>query len=408
LGYVPQDDIVHKELTVERTFDFACKLRLPRDIRNDERARLVEQVMTSLGLDRQANQRVGSLSGGQRKRVSIGVELLTNPGVFFLDEPTSGLDPARSREMMWLLRGLAETGSTVILTTHAPQDIYIFDKVAFLAHGGNLAFFGTPSEALNYFGVDRYDEIYERLEDEKSPVIWVERFRGFEVSNDTATPTTQSNNDAIITNGNASRRIDSSTSLLRQWAVLSHRNFEILKRNPLTLGILFGTPLAVILMFALLFRGGAFNLEDPNPSSALMIIFWLAFGSFFFGLSYGLLEISSEFPIFYRERLVNLKILPYVLSKVTVLLPVLAFVALLMLLILRVSDRLPSLGADAYGQLMVTLLLGEVSALAFGLLTSAAMATPQQATLAMPMICFPQVLFAGVCWRFQLWLRWDK
>src|SRR5262249_38046930 len=159
------------------------------------------------------------------------------------------------------------------------------------------------------------------------------------------------------------------------------RNFEILMRNRLTLAILVGCPLAVIAMFAVLFRPGAFRIDHPNPTSTLMILFWVSFSAFFFGLTYGLLEISTEMPIFRRERLVNLRILPYVLSKVAVLLPVLCTVLAVELVTLRLFDRLPAGGLDVYGPVFVSVLLCGCSAMAMGLLASASVSDPVQATL---------------------------
>jgi hypothetical protein len=181
----------------------------------------------------------------------------------------------------------------------------------------------------------------------------------------------------------------------RQWLLLTRRNFDMLWRSPQTLAILLGSPLMVILMFAMLFKGGAFDLANPSPSATIMILFWVAFGAFFFGLTYGLLQICTEFPIFFRERLVNLRILPYVASKVAVLGPVLIVICILMLGVLRLFDRLPALGLETYGEMSVTLILSAFAALALGLLTSALVSSPEQATIALPMICFPQVLFSG-------------
>ena len=145
----------------------------------------------------------------------------------------------------------------------------------------------------------------------------------------------------------------------------------------------------------MLFKGGAFDPQDPSPSATIMILFWVAFGAFFFGLTYGLLQICTEFPIFFRERLVNLRILPYVGSKVAVLGPVLILICVLMLGVLRAFDRLPPLGIETYAEMTVTLVLSAFAALALGLLTSALVSSPEQATIAMPMLCFPQVLFSG-------------
>jgi hypothetical protein len=271
----------------------------------------------------------------------------------------------------------------VVLTTHAPQDIAFCDRVIFLARGGYLAFHGTPAEALDYFEVEHFDAIYECLERELSPADWSERWEDLRPRLAGEVPLV-----APPVAGTGPGRV-------RQWAVLTERNFEILGRNWLTLAILAGAPVLVIAMMTVLFRPGAFDLADPSPSAAIMILYWVAFGSFFFGLTYGLLQIVTEIHIFQRERLVNLHIAPYVLSKVTVLAPIMVLVNLAMIGVLRATDRLPAEGMDVYGPITVTLLLDGLAAIALGLFASAAVTRPEQATLVLPLLCFPQVLFAG-------------
>ncbi len=159
------------------TLRHAARLRLPPDTSAQELDAAVDKALAELGLSGQADVRVDVLSGGQRKRSSIGVELLTQPRIFFLDEPTSGLDPHTEGEMMALLRQLADGGSTVVLTTHATRNVMLCDKVVFLAAGGHVAFVGTPQRALRYFEADAFDAIYRRLADEASPEEWGARFR---------------------------------------------------------------------------------------------------------------------------------------------------------------------------------------------------------------------------------------
>jgi len=386
LGYVPQDDIIHKDLPLATTLRYAARLRLSPLVTASEKESAVQKALEVLGLEDRSTLPVKKLSGGQRKRASIGVELLTDPQLFFLDEPTSGLDPATSNELMRLMRGLADMGSTVVLTTHLIQDLRLCDKVIFLARDGHLAFCGPPAVALQYFEASSYDEIYEILARDDGPETWSRRFRGSEP------PVVAPHDVAVASQGPVT---NARPGLVGQWLVLTARNFEMLWRSPLTLSILVGSPLLVIAMFAMLFKAGAFNPDSPSPSAAIMIVFWVAFGAFFFGLTYGLLQICTEFPIFFRERLVNLRILPYVASKVVVLSPLLVVVCVLMLGVLRVFDRLPPLGFEASAELTVTLVLSAFAALALGLLTSALVSNTEQAMVAMPMLCFPQCLFAG-------------
>lgn len=388
LGYVPQDDIIHAELTLERTLSYAASLRLPEPA---DRARVdaaVRRAAHQLDLSERANVRVRDLSGGQRKRASIAVELLTDPHVFFLDEPTSGLDPATGAELLRVLRTLSDGGSTVVFTTHAPQDLPYCDRIVVLARNGYLAFAGTLEEAHTYFDVGRVEEIYERLERERSPQDWAKRFDRWRSGREEA---------ALPPSPPPSPPRDSraAAGFARQWSVLSRRTFETLARNPLTLAILLGAPAMVVAMFVVLFRSGAFDFSHPSPSAVTMILFWITFGAFFFGITYGLLQICTERAILRREHLVGQRLSAYLLSKVTVLLPFLLVVDVLMLAVLRAVDRLPAASTATYVSLGVTLVLLAAAALTLGLLTSAAVEDPSQATLALPMLCFPAVLFSG-------------
>ena len=177
--------------------------------------------------------------------------------------------------------------------------------------------------------------------------------------------------------------------------MLTQRTLEILVRNRLTLAILLGSPALVVAMFAVLFRPGAFDVDDPSPSSMVMVGFWVVFAAFFFGLTYGLLQIVTERSILRRERLVGLRPGAYLASKVTILGPFLLLVVAAMLAVLRLFDRLPDRPLATYASIGTGLLLCAIAALGLGLLTSAIVSTAAQATLALPMLCFPAVLFSG-------------
>ena len=154
IGYVPQEDIVHVELTPRQAFRYAARLRLPDATPNDERVTQVDKTLTLLELDQRADVPIHRLSGGQRKRVSVGVELIGRPRLLFLDEPTSGLDPSTEAKLMATLRELAHQGRTVLCTTHIMENVELFDRIAVLAPGGKLAYFGPPEEAQEYFDVE--------------------------------------------------------------------------------------------------------------------------------------------------------------------------------------------------------------------------------------------------------------
>ena len=386
-GYVPQDDIIHLTLPLRRTLGYTAGLRLPAGTTPGQAEQAVTDVLKALELADRADLPVGRLSGGQRKRASIAAELLTRPGVFFLDEPTSGLDPARGAELMRTLRQLASEGTTVVLTTHNPLDAERCDKIAVLAEHGYLAFFGSPEQACAYFGAGSISEIYERLAGPDPAEAWGRRFAEFTHAEARPSPSPPSAEAA-----SASGPLRGVGSV-RQWLLLTRRNAEILARSRLTLAILLGSPVLVLAMFVVLFKPHAFGPGVPSPGATVMILFWVAFGGFFFGLTYGLLQICTEFAVLRRERFVGLRAGPYVLAKVAVLLPLLAAVDAAFLVVLRALGRLP--GAGDYGAVFGILLLSSAAALGLGLLISAAVSEPAQATIAMPMVCFPQVLFVG-------------
>lgn len=386
VGYVPQDDIIHLEMPLRRTLRYAALLRLPAGTPAADAERIVEETLQDLDLADRAEVPVRALSGGQRKRASIAVELLTRPRVFFLDEPTSGLDPSTAADVMRLLHRLSRRGVTVVLTTHEPAGIERCDRVVFLARDGHLAFSGTPAAARRYFAVQNLAEVYERLAAEHTPQIWAQRFaecRAEAQPGSTRIPLPPRQSDV------------KRPGMVRQWWLLTRRNVDVLCRNRLTLAILLGSPVLVTAMMATLFKRGEFDPGSAAGVGPAQIVFWIAFDGFFFGLTYGLLQIVGEMAVFRRERLAGLSVGAYVASKVTALLPVLASVSAVLLVVLRALGRLPAAGWDVYALLFATILIEATSALALGLLASAAVSNAAQAALALPMLCFPQVLFGG-------------
>jgi ABC-type multidrug transport system ATPase subunit len=397
IGFVPQDDIIHRDLPLRRTLRYAAGLRLPAGTDAAGITGTVDQTLHDLDLADRSDVRVGNLSGGQRKRASIAVELLTRPRLLFLDEPTSGLDPSTSEDVLAVLRRLANRGVTVVFTTHNPADIEACDGVVFLARNGHLAFAGTPAGARAYFEVDHLARVYRLLAEEASPREWAALFATARMER---TARTAAGPAAAVSEPAAGRPPDHAPERpgvgpVHQWVLLSRRSVEVMVRNRLTLAVLLGSPALVTTMMAVLFRPGAFAPQGPEALGPAQMVFWIAFAGFFFGLTYGLLQIVGEMAVFRRERFAGLSVGAYVLSKVAVLTPVLAMVAATLLGVLRALDRLPALGWDTYAALFVTLLVESVAALALGLLASAAVADAAQATLALPMLCFPQVLFAG-------------
>lgn len=395
MGYVPQDDIIHRDLTLARTLRYAARLRLPRGTSEESITRAVSDRLEELGLSDRADLTVDKLSGGQRKRASIALELITRPRAFFLDEPTSGLDAATDRSMMELLRHLADDGPTVVLTTHATKNVKLCDKVIVLARDGHLAFFGPPDEALEYFGVDDFDEIYDTLA-ETDPPGWSTRFRASpahdRIQSVLATPAEADDGGRAAHH----RRSGGLRQFLYQIRVLSSRNFRLHVGRAQNIMPLLMQPVVISLLVLALFRA---NLLDPakttSPTGALQFIYIFVFVMFLFGLLFGAQEIVQETAIFRRERTVGVRVLPYVISKTTFLAPLLVLVACIMTVLFRITGRLPDVGTDVYLRLLITLILTDWAGMAMSLLTSAIVRTAQQATdLLTPWIA-PQVLFAG-------------
>ncbi|MEJ2759707.1 MAG: ATP-binding cassette domain-containing protein, partial [Anaerolineales bacterium] len=382
VGYVPQKDIVHAELTPASALDYVAQLRLPPDTTPPERSTLVDEVLTNLDIIERRDVPISKLSGGQLKRVSIGVELLTKPRLFFLDEPTSGLDPGTEYEMMKLLRRLADQGRTVMLVTHATKNVMLCDKVIFLARGGYLAFFGPPEVALEYFNQYRtvreqrekpmeFDDIYIVLNDEKrgTPEEWGQRFRESKVyqsqqSEKTPTPTSQP--PAHL----PQKRKTTKVSSIRQFKILSARNLNILFQDKVSLALM----LAIAPVLGIMDFIWGTDLFDPVNGDATKIItmwFMASLTTVLVGVISSVREIVKENEIYKRERAVNLKIAPYVLSKVWVGFVLALYQAgvLLIFKVLFVRPDLPSAGS--FGALYITFFLSTVCGYFIGLAMSA-------------------------------------
>ncbi len=210
------------------------------------------------------------------------MELLTAPRLFFLDEPTSGLDPVTAAGVVRLLRRLADDGTTVILTTHNVADLDACDRIVFLASDGSLAFTGSADEALGHFGTARLEDVYERLDAQRSaaadPEIGLpEPSAGLGPG---PAPGTGPDRSPRAGPGTGPATARPGPGALRQWALLTRRSADILVRSRLTLAILLGSPAMILLMFVVLFPPDAFSATHPSPNVTLMTMFWIAFAGF--------------------------------------------------------------------------------------------------------------------------------
>ncbi|MEP6718583.1 MAG: FHA domain-containing protein [bacterium] len=407
IGYVPQDDIIHRELTVYSTLYYVARLRLSRDISTKEINQIVGEVMDVTGLSERRDVPISQLSGGQRKRVSIAVELITKPSLIFLDEPTSGLDPATEEKVMKLFRQIAESGRTVILTTHAMENVKLFDKIVLLMRG-KLVFYGKPYEALAHVGADSFKDLYDKLEApinerlartngqmsreqaaEEVAEEWKQRFtRTEQFKSNVADPLNEVSRSPV--QSAPAKRRTTLGDLLRQWGTLSRRYLGVLARDKFNLLILFGqAPIIALLTYLVV---GAKSQRDFPYFILALVALW-------FGTSVASREVIRERAVYNRERMVNLRLLPYIGSKLFVLMLIVSFQCFLLFATLKLLDvttlmKLPGTLAGL-PQLFVMILTGMVG-VALGLFISAVVKTSEMATSLVPLILIPQILFSGL------------
>jgi ABC-type multidrug transport system ATPase subunit/pSer/pThr/pTyr-binding forkhead associated (FHA) protein len=419
IGFVPQRDIIHYELTVYQSLDYAARLRMPNDASKAERHQRIMQVLEDLDLVHRKDSQISKLSGGQIKRVSIGVELLTQPGLFFLDEPTSGLDPGTETSLMHLMRRLADQGRTILVVTHATKNVMLADKVVFLARGGYLAWFGPPEEALKYFDEYRserdrraremeFDQIYSILDDSSkgSAKDWADRYLEHPAYQKyIAKPLQDAEaklSQAVLAEptkkgaGSKSKR-KSRASALHQFVVLSARNLKILTRDRTSLMLMLMAPLiigALDFVIAPLMGRNVFDFFTGDASNGATTLFLLSIYCLLVGGFSQMREFIKESEIYKRERLVNLKIFPYVASKMWVAVLLSFYQAAAFTIIHFLAFDMPG-GALEFGLFYVTLFLATLAGMVSGLLASAVAPNASAAPLLMILLIVPQIVLSG-------------
>lgn len=416
IGFVPQRDIIHMELTVYQALDYAAQLRMPPDMSADERRRRVMEVLEDLDLAHRKDVQISGLSGGQQKRVSIGVELLTKPGLFFLDEPTSGLDPGTETALMQLMRRLADQGRTIVLITHATKNVMLADKVVFLARGGHLAWFGPPDEALAYFDQFRsdrqrrtkeieFDDIYNLLDDPQKgePADWAKRYQQHKAYQENVAQPLQ---ERLAADGQTAaapapaparpaqaRQISS----WRQFKILSARNLRIISRDRASLILMLLTAPLISLLDFILAAGLGRNLfafEDGNLNNVIIsLVVLINNGIMVAGLSQ-MRELVKEREIYRRERLVNLRLLPYIMSKVWLAALLAVYMATAFTISRTVAFVMPG-GAMEVALLFVTLALLLMAGMMLGLFASALAPNASSAPLLLVPLLIPQIVLSG-------------
>lgn len=467
LGYVPQDDIIHGQLTVRGVLTYSAELRLP-DASAEEIKQRVDYVLSEVEMSEHEQKQVSRLSGGQRKRVSIAVELLAEPGLFFLDEPTSGLDPGLEKKLMYTMRRLADEGRTILLVTHATANINQCTQVAFLANG-RLMYFGPPKEALTFFGASDFADIYTRLSqnfsaDRKSlppqlqpyyqqakanhpdsllaSELWGDYFKNSAPYKryvagrirGSGAPAAQAKTQQEESDVRSGQRV----STWQQFRVLTRRYFELVRRDTtrLTILLLVMPIIGLLLLMTLpkepeirenmlieaplqtrvsvieseIALKNNVDIEDEQlagsfevVTSAQRLLFMMALAVSLLGIFAAAYEIINERGIYSRERLVNLKIMPYLFSKIAVLALFALLQCLLLLVVIGFAVTYPSQGVflPSMLEMYITLFLASLAAITLGLLVSAALRSTDTVIYVVLLILFAQILFGGAIFELN-------
>jgi ABC transport system ATP-binding/permease protein len=395
VGIVPQDDLVHAELTVHEALRYAGKLRFPADVTDEELDGAVDRVLRTLDIDDIRHSRIGDvqkrgISGGQRKRVNLGQELLTrSTRVLFLDEPTSGLDPRSAQDIVRLARRLADEGRIVFLVTHdlSPAVIRQIDHLLVLHRGGHVVFFGPPDEGCEFFQAPSPDALFLRLDDH-SPDHWAEAFR-----KSAAWQKYVATREYLVSSGGISRgsgqvQQGAATrprrSMLRDLWTQTSRYARIKWRDSLGAAVLILQPPILALVMLIVF---------PQPTAPC--IFMLALSSLWFGMSSAVRELIADRAIWRRERRVGARLLPYIGAKVAIL----GTVVTVQCAVLTTMLYFPlDLGAHGFSLPLLAAVqaLTGLSGMGLGLLVSAAFSSSEAAVGTLPLVIVPQITFSSI------------
>ncbi|MFK0194331.1 FHA domain-containing protein [Kitasatospora sp. NPDC090308] len=403
IGLVPQDDILHTQLPVRKALAYAAELRFPDDTAPEERAARVEEVIDELGLGRRADQVISSLSGGQRKRVSVALELLTKPSLLFLDEPTSGLDPGMDRSVMQMLRGLADDGRTVIVVTHSVLSLDLCDRLLLLAPGGRTAWYGPPGETLEHFGFAHWPDAFEAFENQTDR-DWAGEFRASTPYRSYVSGPAGGPGDWPGALAPAERErpeagiVPAPAPRPRRWrkqvGTLCRRYASALSADRTFLAVMIALPFVMGAMARAL---AGSRLDQDTALNALLI---LCVGGVLTGAANAVRELVKERTIYQRERAVGLSRSAYLCSKTVVLGTVTVVQSVVLTMVALIGVKLRPQGGS--GVLLPPLLeitlavaLLSLTAMMLGLLISALVKKEEVTMPLLVLVAIVQVVFCG-------------
>ena len=383
IGYVPQEDIVYDNLTVYDMLRYAAKLRLPRDTSGEEYENAIDRAIQMVELGEKKDSLIRSLSGGQRKRASIAVELISDPSLLFLDEPTSGLDPGTERNLMRSLRNMASGGKTVILVTHSTLQLGMCDKIAFMGGGGNLCFYGSCSQALRFFNVPDIVDTYSLITDDTAH--WRRRY------------------DRIAAAPNYGGKSTGIAPMKKrgkyQLETLCSRYARLIVNDRQRLLLMLLQAPFLALLIALVADGEQFRQYEMTNS----LLFALACSAFWIGILNAIQEICKERVIVRREYMSGLSLTAYLMSKFLVLSVMCLVQSLMLVTVFSLCVGLPDQGliVTPWLEMLITTFLGAVAATAMGLFVSALFKNPDRAMTLAPILLMPQILFSGLIFKLE-------
>ena len=393
IGMVPQDDVVHRQLTVNQALGYAAELRLPPDTSKQERAQVVAQVLEELDLTKHADTRVDKLSGGQRKRASVALELLTQPSLLLLDEPTSGLDPALDRQVMLMLRQLADAGRVVLVVTHSVSYLDVCDQILLIAPGGKTAFNGPPGQVGAALGTTNWADIFANVgaDPDEANRRFLEREGRSQQSQAPARGSPADLGEPV------------HTDLLRQLSTIARRQVRLVVSDRLYTVFLALLPFLTGAI-ALTVKGPHPGLGPADPLGAAptqpqYIMVLLNFGAVFMGTALTIRDLIGERPIFRREQAVGLSTTAYLLAKIAVFFVFATIQAAIATFIVRLGKGAPTAHPPFFDNstfsLFVTVAGTCVASATLGLVLSAVATSNEQIMQLLAVSIISQLVLAG-------------
>lgn len=390
IGMVPQDDVVHGQLTVNQALMYAAELRLPPDTTKEDREQVVAEVLGELEMTQHADTRVDKLSGGQRKRASVALELLTGPSLLILDEPTSGLDPALDRQVMTMLRQLADAGRVVLVVTHSLTYLDVCDQVLLLAPGGKTAFCGPPAQIGPAMGTTNWADIFSSVAGD--PQGANDRYVALSGPQPAPPPI----------EGPSDLGEPVHTSLRRQFSTIVRRQARLIISDQGYFAFLALLPFIMGVLSLAVPGEAGFGVPDPmggSPNEPGQILVFLNVGAIFMGTALTIRDLIGERAIFRREQAVGLSTTAYLLAKVGVYTLFAVLQSAIMVSIVVWGKGGPTKGAVALGnpsvELFVTIAATCVASANLGLLLSALAKSNEQIMPLLVVAIMSQLVFSG-------------